>query len=105
MGFRGIRVLPAVCVLLGSSAFAADADWPSYNCDWLCHLCTEVACARDLQKRKPLKVNRSIAYLDGRLFRDTQDGRVLAYAAMTGKRLWEAHIADLACKGSLSRPP
>jgi alcohol dehydrogenase (cytochrome c) len=42
----------------------------------------------------PLKVNRGVAYLDGRLFRGTQDGRVLAYEATTGKRLWEAQIAD-----------
>jgi alcohol dehydrogenase (cytochrome c) len=42
----------------------------------------------------PLKVNRGAAYLDGRLFRGTQDGRVLAYDAKTGKRLWETRIAD-----------
>jgi len=42
----------------------------------------------------PLKVNRGIAYLNGRLFRGTQDGRVLAYEAATGTRLWEAQIAD-----------
>jgi len=42
----------------------------------------------------PLKVNRGVAYLDGRLFRGTQDGRVLAYDAATGKRLWDAQIAD-----------
>ncbi len=33
-------------------------------------------------------VNRGAAYLDGRLFRGTQDGRVLAYDFKTGKRLW-----------------
>ena len=42
----------------------------------------------------PLKVNRGVAYLDGRLFRGTQDGRVLAYEATTGKRLWATQIAD-----------
>jgi len=42
----------------------------------------------------PLKVNRGAAYLDGRLFRGTQDGRVLAYDAKSGKRLWETRIAD-----------
>ena len=46
------------------------------------------------ESASPLKVNRGVAYLDGRLFRGTQDGRVLAYEAMTGKRLWEAQIAD-----------
>jgi PQQ-dependent dehydrogenase (methanol/ethanol family) len=41
-----------------------------------------------------LKVNRGIAYLDGRLFRGLQDGRVVAYAADDGHKLWEARIAD-----------
>src|SRR5947209_1246597 len=36
-----------------------------------------------------LPVNRGVAYLDGRLFRGTQDGRVFAYDAATGKKLWE----------------
>ncbi|MDR3462335.1 MAG: PQQ-binding-like beta-propeller repeat protein [Beijerinckiaceae bacterium] len=39
-------------------------------------------------------VNRGAAYLDGTLFRGTQDGRVLAYDFKTGKRLWETIIAD-----------
>src|SRR3954469_12358700 len=39
-------------------------------------------------------VNRGAAYLDGRLFRGMQDGRVLAYDAATGKRLWQRTIAD-----------
>lgn len=39
--------------------------------------------------KNPLKVNRGAAYLDSRLFRGTQDGRVLAYDARTGRRLWE----------------
>jgi alcohol dehydrogenase (cytochrome c) len=41
-----------------------------------------------------LPTNRGAAYLDGRLFRGTQDGRVLAYDFKTGKRLWEATIGD-----------
>lgn len=41
-----------------------------------------------------LKVNRGAAYLDGRLFRGLQDGRVVAYDARDGRRLWEARIAD-----------
>src|SRR5258708_12972391 len=41
-----------------------------------------------------LPTNRGAAYLDGTLFRGTQDGRVLAYDFKTGKRLWEATIAD-----------
>jgi alcohol dehydrogenase (cytochrome c) len=39
-------------------------------------------------------VSRGPAYLDGMLFRGTQDGRVLAYDFKTGKRLWETAIAD-----------
>jgi alcohol dehydrogenase (cytochrome c) len=41
-----------------------------------------------------LPTNRGAAYLDGRLFRGTDDGRVLAYDFKTGKRLWETTIAD-----------
>ncbi len=42
----------------------------------------------------PQPVNRGVAYLDGRVFRGTQDGRVLAYDFKTGERLWETAIAD-----------
>ena len=41
-----------------------------------------------------LPVNRGAAYLDGMLFRGTEDGRVLAYEFKTGKRVWETAIAD-----------
>jgi alcohol dehydrogenase (cytochrome c) len=41
-----------------------------------------------------LKVNRGAAFLDGRLFRGLQDGRVVAYDADDGSKLWEARIAD-----------
>ncbi|HTO78362.1 MAG TPA: PQQ-binding-like beta-propeller repeat protein [Methylocystis sp.] len=42
----------------------------------------------------PQAVNRGVAYLDGRVFRGTQDGRVLAYDSKSGERLWETAIAD-----------
>jgi alcohol dehydrogenase (cytochrome c) len=42
-----------------------------------------------------IPTNRGAAYLDGRLFRGTDDGRVLAYDFKTGKRLWETTIADV----------
>jgi alcohol dehydrogenase (cytochrome c) len=42
-----------------------------------------------------LPTNRGAAYLDGKLFRGTDDGRVLAYDFKTGKRLWETTIADV----------
>jgi alcohol dehydrogenase (cytochrome c) len=41
-----------------------------------------------------LPANRGAAYMDGMLFRGTQDGRVLAYDFKTGKRVLEATIAD-----------
>ena len=42
----------------------------------------------------PQGVNRGAAYMDGMLFRGTQDGRVLAYDFSSGKRLWATDIAD-----------
>ena len=39
-------------------------------------------------------VNRGAAYLDGKLFRGTQDGRVIGYDAETGKKLWETKIIE-----------
>jgi len=41
-----------------------------------------------------LNVNRGAAYLDGRLFRGTLDGRVLTYDAFSGKRLWQQTIGS-----------
>ena len=48
----------------------------------------------DYEPATPQGVNRGAAYMDGQLFRGTQDGRVLAYDFKTGKRLWETVIAD-----------
>ena len=48
----------------------------------------------DWKSRTYATVNRGAAYLNGRLFRGTLDGRVLAYDFKTGKRLWAATIAD-----------
>jgi alcohol dehydrogenase (cytochrome c) len=41
-----------------------------------------------------LNGNRGAAYLDGRLYRGSPDGRVLAYDFKTGARLWQTTIAD-----------
>ena len=49
----------------------------------------------DYTPASPQGVNRGAAYLDGMLFRGTQDGRVLAYDFKTGKRIWETTIADV----------
>jgi alcohol dehydrogenase (cytochrome c) len=52
---------------------------------------------RQVEKYKgasPLTANRGAAYLNGSLYRGTEDGRVLAYDLATGKRLWETQVAD-----------
>jgi alcohol dehydrogenase (cytochrome c) len=41
-----------------------------------------------------LSANRGAAYMDGMLFRGTQDGRVLAYDFKSGKRVWATTISD-----------
>jgi alcohol dehydrogenase (cytochrome c) len=53
----------------------------------------------------PLKVNRGVAWLDHRVFRGTTDGRVLAYDAKNGKRLWATPIADPAKGESVPAAP
>ncbi len=53
----------------------------------------------------PLKVNRGLAWLDGRVFRGTADGRVIAYAAKSGKPLWSTSIADPAKGESVPAAP
>jgi PQQ-dependent dehydrogenase (methanol/ethanol family) len=52
-----------------------------------------------------LKVNRGAAWLDGRIFRGTVDGRVIAYAAKNGKPLWSTVIADPAKGESVPASP
>ncbi len=41
-----------------------------------------------------LMVNRGAAVMDGRIYRGTSDGRVLAYDEKTGRRVWSTTIAD-----------
>src|SRR5271170_601480 len=41
-----------------------------------------------------LPSNRGPAYMDGMLFRGTQDARVLAFDFKSGKKLWETRIGD-----------
>jgi alcohol dehydrogenase (cytochrome c) len=41
-----------------------------------------------------LKVNRGVAYLNGRLFRGANDGRVYALDAWTGNEIWNVAAAD-----------
>jgi alcohol dehydrogenase (cytochrome c) len=52
-----------------------------------------------------LKVNRGIAWLDHRVFRGTADGKVIAYDAKNGKRMWSTVIADPAKGESVPAAP
>src|ERR1700730_6093 len=52
-----------------------------------------------------LKVNRGLAWLDHRVFRGTTDGKVIAYDAKNGKRLWSTVIADAAKGESVPAAP
>ena len=50
-------------------------------------------------------VNRGVAYMDGKLFRGTGDGRLLAIDAATGREIWRAKIADPGIGEFLSGAP
>jgi alcohol dehydrogenase (cytochrome c) len=52
-----------------------------------------------------LPANRGAAYMDGMLFRGTQDGRVLAYDFKTGKRVWETTIGEAKLGESVPSAP
>ena len=52
-----------------------------------------------------LKVNRGVAWMGGRVFRGTSDGRVVAYDAKNGKPLWSTVIADAAKGESVPAAP
>ena len=73
--------------LIGTTVFDIFSIDPS-NCReiWRTH--------EDYKSQTFLMVNRGAAYLEGRLFRGTLDGRVLAYDFKTGKQLWATTIAD-----------
>src|SRR5919201_748834 len=49
---------------------------------------------REASASTAMRVNRGAAYLDGRLFRGTGEGDVLAYDTATGKRVWRTPLAD-----------
>ncbi len=40
--------------------------------------------------------NRGVAYLDGKLFRGTADGRLISLDAKIGKKLWQVTSGDQA---------
>lgn len=67
--------------------------------------CKENWRAHEVFESGALKVNRGLAWGDGRVFRGSADGRVLAYEAKTGKRLWATTIADAARGESVPAAP
>ena len=67
--------------------------------------CKENWRAHEDFKSSMLQVSRGLAWLDGRLFRGTSDGRVLAYDAKSGKRQWATTIADPAKGESVPAAP
>lgn len=75
----------------GALLFATEYNLYSINpetckLNWRAH--------EDYTPATPQGVNRGPAYMDGKLFRGTQDGRVIAYDFKTGKKLWETAIAN-----------
>ena len=52
-----------------------------------------------------LKVNRGVGYADGRVFRGTNDGRVMALDARTGQELWNVVGADVSKGETLPAAP
>lgn len=67
--------------------------------------CSEKWHAKEAVADSYLKVNRGVAFLDGRLFRGLQDGRVVSYDAATGRKVWETRIADSARGESVPAAP
>jgi alcohol dehydrogenase (cytochrome c) len=59
----------------------------------------------DYKPASLLAVNRGAAYMDGLLFRGTEDGRVLAYDFKTGKRIWATTIGNPALGESTPAAP
>lgn len=84
--------------LIGTTAFDIFSIDPS-TCkqNWRTH--------DDEKTQAFLQVNRGAAYLDGRLFRGTLDGRVLAYDFKTGKLLWATAISDASKNESVNAAP
>jgi alcohol dehydrogenase (cytochrome c) len=52
-----------------------------------------------------LPVNRGVAYLNGRVFRGTDDGRLLALDASTGAELWTSIVGDATIGEYISGAP
>lgn len=73
--------------LIGTTAFDVfSIDATTCRENWRTH--------EDVTATGPFRVNRGVAYLDGRVFRGSMDGRMLAYDVKTGRRLWATKISD-----------
>jgi PQQ-dependent dehydrogenase (methanol/ethanol family) len=57
------------------------------------------------ESAEPLLVNRGVALFDGKLFRGTPDGHLLALDAATGAPLWNVHVANSAVGLLISAAP
>ena len=79
-----LQVDGALIFVTAFDIFSIDASTCHEN--WRTH--------EDYVPATPQEVNRGAAYLDGMIFRGTQDARVLAYDFKTGKRTWETAIGD-----------
>ena len=84
-------------------ALLATTEQDTFSID--ANTCTQNWRAHEEFADGALKVNRGLAWLDGRLFRGTTDGRVLSYDAKTGRRLWATTIADPAKGESVPAAP
>jgi PQQ-dependent dehydrogenase (methanol/ethanol family) len=60
---------------------------------------------RPVEHPSPLGVHRGFAYLDGRLFRGTTDGHVLALDAADGHTLWDHEIDEKAAGITMPMAP
>jgi alcohol dehydrogenase (cytochrome c) len=54
---------------------------------------------------EPFPANRGVAFLDGKIYRGTGDGRLLGLDARTGREIWRSKIADPKIVEFLSAAP
>jgi alcohol dehydrogenase (cytochrome c) len=68
-----------------------------------CHIKWRTAYYRSVPPGLP--VNRGVAYLNGRIFRGTDDGRLLALDALTGAQIWTSIAGDATLGEYISGAP
>jgi alcohol dehydrogenase (cytochrome c) len=99
----GQRVAFESGLIMADGALIGTTEFDTFSID-------PATCALNWRTREDyppafLPVNRGAAYMDGVLFRGTQDGRVLAYDFKTGGRLWATTIADATLSESVPAAP